>query len=53
MNIENKAHKFWIDLSVDEKVKFLSENNFWGGFSHYLYDYLPDDLKNLILLKIA
>jgi hypothetical protein len=46
------AEKYWNDLAVDERVKLLQENSFWDGFSHYLYDYLPDTLKTVILLKI-
>jgi len=55
MNTEtdSKAYKFWSELSSDERVEFLSENRFWDGFSHYLYDYLPDDLQALIVLKTA
>ena len=48
-----KAYEFWTKLLVDERLKFLSENDFWDGLSYYLYDYLPDDLKTKILLKMA
>ena len=48
-----KANKFWTELSQGDRVKLLSENNFWNGLSHYLYQYLPNDLKTIIWLKIA
>jgi len=48
-----KANKFWTELSPDGRVEFLSENHFWDGFSHYLYDYLPDNIKAEICLKSA
>jgi len=50
---DSKAYKFWNELSPDERVEFLSKNGFWDGFSHYLYDYLPVDLQDLIALKTA
>ena len=50
--MDQRAEKYWIELSTDERVKLLQENTFWEGFSHYLYDYLPDTLKTVLLLKI-
>jgi len=47
------AYKFWNELSVEGRIKFLSENHFWDGLSHYLYDYLPEDIKDAICLKTA
>jgi len=46
------AEKYWMDLSVEDKTKILLENDFWIGFSTYIYDYLPIDLQKVILLKI-
>lgn len=53
MDTEVKAYKFWNELKPDERVKFLTENHFWEGFSYYLYDYLSEDLKDIIRLKMA
>ena len=51
--LTDNGYKFWTELSHDERVEFLSENCFWTGFSHYLYEYLPEDLRAVILLKTA
>jgi len=48
-----KAYKFWSELPVEERLKFLAENRFWDGLSNYLYDYLPEDLQALITLKTS
>jgi len=50
--MENKAKTFWENLSPDNKLEILSENDFWDGFSHYKYEYLPEDLKEFIRCKI-
>jgi len=54
MNTETnfKAKEYWINLSKDKRVKLLLEYKFWEGFSDYLYEYIPEDLKTLIWLKI-
>jgi hypothetical protein len=46
-----KAKCYWNDLSADDRLELLQKNNFWSGFSTYLYDYLPEDLKTVISLK--
>jgi len=38
--------EFWNKLSINERLKFLLENNFWDGFSSYLYEYLPEEVKD-------
>lgn len=48
---DSKASKFWNELSIDERVEYLSQNEFWDGFRYYLYDYLPVALRDLITLK--
>ena len=53
MNTELKAYNFWNGLSTNERFEFLAENCFWDGFSNYLYEYLPEDLKKIIRLKTA
>lgn len=50
MNIE--ASDYWNNLSPEERIKILREYNFWLGFSTYLYQYIPEDLKTVIMLKI-
>lgn len=50
--MNNEANKFWTDLSYDDRLKLLQEYNFWRGFCNYLYQYIPNDLKAIIRLKI-
>ena len=50
---EIKVIKFWNELSYDDRVKLLQENGFWDGFGNYNYQYIPNDLKDIMLLKIA
>ena len=50
--IEFKASEYWNNLSTDNKTKLLQEYDFWLGFSTYLYDYIPEDLKTVVMLKI-
>jgi hypothetical protein len=50
--MDQSAEKYWMDLSVEDRTKILTENDFWVGFSTYYYDYLPIDLKKIISLKI-
>jgi hypothetical protein len=44
--------QYWTNLSIEDKLKILSENQFWDGFSHYKYEYLPEDLKLILKQKI-
>lgn len=50
--MENLVIQYWTNLSIEDRLKILSENEFWDGFSHYKYEYLPEDLKNILWLKI-
>ena len=52
IEIEFKASDYWNNLSPEERIKILREYNFWLGFSTYLYQYIPEDLKTVIMLKI-
>ena len=52
IEIEFKASDYWNNLSVEERIEILREYNFWLGFSTYLYQYIPEDLKTVIMLKI-
>ena len=49
---ENKVDKIWNQLSYEDRVKLLQENKFWDGFKNYRYQHIPNDLKEIILLKI-
>jgi len=46
------AFDYWNKLSTDNKLKLLQENCFWSGFGQYLWEYIPEDLKVIIRLKI-
>lgn len=48
-----KSKNYWNNLSIDDRINLLQINNFWIGFTQYLYDYIPEDLKTVISLKIA
>lgn len=50
---EIKVIKFWDELSYDDRIKILQENNFWDGFKNYHYQHLPNDLKDIMLLKLV
>ena len=47
-----KAYDFWTNLTIEDRVKILLENRFWCGFSTYMYEYIPEDLKSILRLKI-
>jgi hypothetical protein len=47
-----KANEYWNTLSKDKRTEILLQYNFWLGFSDYLYEYIPEDLKSIIMLKI-
>jgi hypothetical protein len=50
--LDIKAYKFWTELSVEDRIKILSENQFWDGFSVYKYEYIPEDLQAILRRKI-
>ena len=43
---------YWNNLSQEDRVKLLQEHCFWDGFKNYRYEHIPEDLKNIIRLKI-
>ena len=47
-----KANIYWDSLSVDDRVKFLRENNFWEGFKAYHHESIPEDVKTVLSLKM-
>jgi hypothetical protein len=55
MNAETEYNikRLWDNMSHDDKAIFLSNYGFWDGFINYLYEYLPEDLREKLSLKIA
>lgn len=49
---EFKAKQLWDKMSKDDKLKILSDYNVWNGFNQYLWEYIPEYLKELIVAKI-
>jgi hypothetical protein len=47
-----QAKDYWNNLSQDDREKILKDYNFWMGFKTYLYEYIPEDLKAVVMLKI-
>ncbi len=50
--MDEQAEIYWDKLSLEDKKKLLSENDFWDGFITSKYYYLPSDLKTIIESKI-
>jgi len=48
-----KAKDLWVRLSPEVRVKLLGYFQFWDGFSNYLYEYLPEDVKGILRHKIV
>ena len=46
------AKDYWNNLSTDDRLKLLSDYNFWSGFSTYLWEFIPEDLRTVVMLKI-
>ena len=51
-DMDYKAKEYWDNLSKDDRIKLLREYKFWEHFSDYFYEYIPEDLKTIIMLKI-
>lgn len=49
---DNNLKKIWDSMPHLEKLNLLSEYQFWEGFSVYRYEYIPDDLKDVLMLRI-
>lgn len=50
---ENRLRIYWDkELTIEEKQFILSKHHFWDGLSNYLYHYIPEDLKQVLLLKL-
>jgi hypothetical protein len=52
-NTDINAKKFWEVLTPEARIELLQKHNLWNGFSQYLWEYLPECLKELIVAKIA
>jgi len=50
--MEERAEIYWNEFIYCYKYKFLREHKFWGGFKHFKYKYLPNELKQIIMLEI-
>jgi hypothetical protein len=50
--VDQQAENYWVKLSAEDRLKLLLEYDFWQGFSTYLWDYIPEDLRTIIRLKI-
>jgi hypothetical protein len=46
------AKDYWNNLLPNDRTKLLLEYNFWSGFSTYLWEYIPEDLQIVVMLKI-
>jgi hypothetical protein len=47
-----QAKNLWDSLSSDDRTEILHKYNFWQGFNTYLWEYIPEDLKTVMMLKI-
>jgi hypothetical protein len=47
------GEKYWIDLSLENRLRLLEELDYWEGFAHYLWEYLPEQLQALIEEKAS
>lgn len=48
----NEYVEFWINLTFAQKKEYINSLNLWEGFTGYKYQYLPNELKDLIKDKI-
>lgn len=50
---EIKIKKYWEEeLSLNDKVNLLAKNHFWDGLVTYNYNFIPEDLKDVLWLKM-
>jgi len=50
--MEKNPAEYWANLSLEEREKILKEGEFFQGFSHYLWEYLPESFQKYIENKI-
>ena len=48
-----KGERYWENLSPDDRLEILQKYDFWSGFNTYRWEYLPQDLQEKIVRKIA
>ena len=51
--MQEEAEKYWNSLTIQTKNKFLQIHKFWDGYKHFIYKYLPDELKQIIMQEIG
>ena len=50
---EIKLRKYWDEqITPNEKMNLISKNHFWDGLATYSFKYIPEDLKNVLWLKM-
>lgn len=46
------AERYWENLHATDRLKLLREYKFWEGLSTYHYQFIPEDLKRIIIRNI-
>ena len=50
---ETKLRKYWEEeLTLNDKANIIAKNHFWDGLATYSYNYIPEDLKDVLWLKM-
>lgn len=44
----SEAEKFWIEMSIEDRTKFLKSRNLWEGVNTYFWQYLPSEIKQQV-----
>jgi len=50
--MEKNPAEYWLKLSFEERETILKEGGLFVGFSHYLWEYLPESFHSYIEDKI-
>jgi hypothetical protein len=50
--IELKLKNYWDGLPVDKRLLILTEFRFWDGLANYRFEYIPEDLKTILMRRI-
>lgn len=50
--MSESGEKYWSLLSEKEKLSLLQKCKFWDGLSHYKYNYIPEEVKEVIDAEI-
>ena len=51
--MKEMVEKYWNALTKEERNEILKKNGFWDGLKHYLFEFIPNDLKDVIAAEIA